>query len=177
MPAATAILNILKDPKTHEGKAARVQGWVRTRRDSKAGVSFVNLSDGSCQGTLQLVVPSGLANYAEQVLRLTAGCSIEAEGQLVMGQGKVPALEMQVATLKVHGFVDDPDTYPISPKRHSFEYLREVAHLRVRTNTFGAVARVRHCLAVAIHRFFDERDFFYVHTPVITTSRSEEHTS
>ena len=173
MPAATAILNILKDPKTHEGKAARVQGWVRTRRDSKAGVSFVNLSDGSCQGTLQLVVPSGLANYAEQVLRLTAGCSIEAEGQLVMGQGKVPALEMQVATLKVHGFVDDPDTYPIQPKAHTYEYLREVAHLRPRTNTFGALGRIRHCLAMAVHRFFHEQGFLWVHTPIITASDCE----
>ena len=124
MPSATAIAQILKSPETHEGKPACVKGWVRTRRDSKAGVSFVNVSDGSCQAALQVVVPNTLSNYASEVLRLTAGCAVEAEGQLVMGQGKVPTLELQAATLKVHGFVDDPDTYPIQPKAHTYEYLR-----------------------------------------------------
>jgi len=107
------------------------------------------------------------------VLKLTAGCSIEAEGQLVMGQGKTPTVEMQVASIKVHGFVEDPDTYPIQPKPHTYEYLREVAHLRPRTNTFGAVGRIRHCLAMAVHRFFHEREFQWVHTPIITASDCE----
>ncbi|NDC76162.1 asparagine--tRNA ligase, partial [bacterium] len=127
MPPATSVAKILQNPSAAVGQNARVQGWVRTRRDSKAGLSFVNVSDGTCQAALQLVVPNTLANYANEVLKLTAGCSIEAEGQLVMGQGKTPTVEMQVASLKVHGFVEDPDTYPIQPKPHTYEYLREVA--------------------------------------------------
>jgi OB-fold nucleic acid binding domain len=146
MPTTVSVASVQRTPSL-EGQTVRVQGWVRTRRDSKAGLSFVNLSDGSCQATLQLVVPSTLANYASEVLRLTAGCSIEAEGTLVKGQGKTPTLELQASSLKVHGFVDDPDTYPIQPKPHTYEYLREVAHLRPRTNTFGAVGRIRHCRA------------------------------
>ena len=172
MPPATSVAKILRNAAA-VGQNARVQGWVRTRRDSKAGLSFVNLSDGTCQAALQLVVPNTLANYATEVLKLTAGCSIEAEGQLVMGQGKTPTVEMQVASLKVHGFVDDPDTYPIQPKPHTYEYLREVAHLRPRTNTFGAVGRIRHCLAMAVHRFFHEQEFQWVHTPIITASDCE----
>jgi asparaginyl-tRNA synthetase len=172
MPTTVSVASIQRTPNL-EGQAVRVQGWVRTRRDSKAGLSFVNLSDGSCQGTLQLVVPNTLANYATEVTRLTAGCSIEAEGTLVKGQGKVPTLELQTSSLHVHGFVDDPDTYPIQPKAHTYEYLREVAHLRPRTNTFGAVGRIRHCLAMAVHRFFHEREFLWVHTPIITASDCE----
>ncbi|MBM4113519.1 MAG: asparagine--tRNA ligase [Phycisphaerae bacterium] len=149
-----------------------VRGWVRTRRDSKAGVSFVNLSDGSCFDSLQLVVPSSLGNYSEAT-KLTAGCAVEASGTLVMGQGKVPALEMQVDSLRVHGWVDDPDTYPIQPKAHTYEYLREVAHLRPRTNSFGALGRVRHSMANAIHRFFHENGFFWIHTPIVTASDCE----
>ena len=173
MPPATSVAKILQNPSAAVGQNARVQGWVRTRRDSKAGLSFVNVSDGTCQAALQLVVPNTLANYANEVLKLTAGCSIEAEGQLVMGQGKTPTVEMQVASIKVHGFVEDPDTYPIQPKPHTYEYLREVAHLRPRTNTFGAVGRIRHCLAMAVHRFFHEREFQWVHTPIITASDCE----
>lgn len=172
MPTTVSVASIQRTPNL-EGQAVRVQGWVRTRRDSKAGLSFVNLSDGSCQGTLQLVVPNTLANYSTEVTRLTAGCSIEAEGTLVKGQGKVPTLELQTSSLHVHGFVDDPDTYPIQPKAHTYEYLREVAHLRPRTNTFGAVGRIRHCLAMAVHRFFHEREFLWVHTPIITASDCE----
>ena len=173
MSAATSIAHILKKPESYEGTTARVQGWVRTRRDSKAGVSFVNVSDGSCQAALQVVVPNTLANYASEVLRLTAGCSVEAEGRLVMGQGKTPTLELQAERLKVHGFVEDPDTYPIQPKAHTYEYLRDVAHLRPRTNTFGALGRIRHCLAMAVHRFFHEHGFLWVHTPIITASDCE----
>ena len=172
MSKTVSVASIQRTP-TLEGHTVRVQGWVRTRRDSKAGLSFVNLSDGSCQGTLQLVVPNTLANYGSEVMRLTAGCSIEAEGTLVKGQGKTPTLELQATALHVHGFVDDPDTYPIQPKAHTYEYLREVAHLRPRTNTFGAVGRIRHCLAMAVHRFFHEREFLWVHTPIITASDCE----
>jgi len=150
-----------------------VRGWVRTRRDSKAGISFVNLSDGSCFDVLQLVVPGTLDNYASDVTKLTAGCSIEAAGKLVPGQGKTPALELQVDALRVHGWVENPDTYPIQPKAHTYEYLREVAHLRPRTNTFGALGRVRHTMALAIHRYFHEHGFFWIHTPIVTASDCE----
>jgi asparaginyl-tRNA synthetase len=172
MPSTVSVASVLRTP-TLEGQTVRVQGWVRTRRDSKAGLSFVNLSDGTCQAALQLVVPNTLSNYASEVTKLTAGCSIEAEGTLVKGQGKTPTLELQTTHLHVHGFVDDPDTYPIQPKAHTYEYLREVAHLRPRTNTFGAVGRIRHCLAMAVHRFFHEREFIWVHTPIITASDCE----
>jgi asparaginyl-tRNA synthetase len=173
MASATPVSSILSHPDQWHGRPARVQGWVRTRRDSKAGVSFVNLSDGSCFNPLQLVVPSTLANYASEVLRLTAGCSIEAEGQIVPGQGKTPAPEMQVERLMVHGFVEDPDTYPIQPKPHTMEFLREQAHLRPRTNTFGALGRVRHTMAMAVHRYFHENGFHWIHTPIITGSDCE----
>ncbi|NUQ53870.1 MAG: asparagine--tRNA ligase [Phycisphaerales bacterium] len=151
----------------------RVRGWVRTRRDSKAGISFVAINDGSCFDNFQVVAPSSLGNYEKEVLHLTTGCSVEAEGVIVASQGGGQAVEMQASSLRVLGWVEDPDTYPASAKRHTFEYLREVAHLRVRTNTFGAVARVRNCLAQAVHRFFHERGFFWVHTPIITASDCE----
>ena len=153
--------------------AVTVRGWVRTRRDSKAGISFIQLSDGSCFATIQIVVPSSVDNYASEVQRLTAGCAIEASGVLVASQGAGQSFEMQATSLRVHGMVDDPETYPIQPKAHSMEYLREVAHLRPRTNTFGAVARVRNCIAQAIHRYFHERDFFWVNTPIVTASDCE----
>lgn len=155
------------------GTSVRVRGWVRTRRDSKAGVSFIQLSDGSCFGTFQIVVANTLPNYASEVLKLTAGSAIEAVGQVVASQGGGQSCEMQAEEIRVHGFVDDPETYPIQPKPHSMEFLREVAHLRPRTNTFGAVTRIRNCLAQATHRFFHERDFFWVNTPIITASDCE----
>ena len=122
---------------------------------------------------LQVVAPAALANYTNEIMKLTAGCSIEVEGKLVMGQGKTPTLEMQAESIRVHGFVDDPDTYPIQPKAHTYEYLREVAHLRPRTNTFGAVGRIRHTMAMAIHRYFHEQGFFWIHTPIITANDCE----
>jgi asparaginyl-tRNA synthetase len=156
-----------------EPQQATVRGWVRTRRDSKAGISFIQLSDGSCFGTLQIVVPANLANYQSDVLRLTAGCAVECKGQLVQSQGAGQAMELQAKQVIVHGFVDDPETYPIQPKPHSMEYLREVAHLRPRTNTFGAVTRLRNCLSQGIHRYFHEREFCWVNTPIITASDCE----
>ena len=155
------------------GDRIEVAGWVRTRRDSKAGLSFVHLSDGSCMDPLQLVVPSTLDNYQSEVLRLTAGCSLRARGTLAESQGKGQSLELQVERLDVVGWVEDPEHYPLAPKRHTNEFLREIAHLRPRTNTFGAVARVRHTLSQAIHRFFHERGFLWVHTPIITGSDCE----
>jgi asparaginyl-tRNA synthetase len=146
---------------------------VRTRRDSKAGISFVNLSDGSSFHPVQVVAPSTLSNYSQEILKLTAGCAIEATGSIVPSPAKGQPYEMQAAAIRVVGWVDDPDSYPIQPKAHSFEFLREVAHLRPRTNVIGAVTRVRHTLAQAIHRFFDERGFYWVSTPIITASDAE----
>jgi asparaginyl-tRNA synthetase len=150
-----------------------VQGWVRTRRDSKAGLSFLQVSDGSCFDGIQVVAEAGLPNYTEEILKLTAGCAVKVTGRLVESQGKGQKHEIQAEEVQVVGWVENPDTYPISAKRHSFEYLREVAHLRPRTNTFGAIARVRHCLAMAVHRYFHDHGYFWIHTPIITTSDCE----
>ncbi|WP_309895429.1 asparagine--tRNA ligase [Archangium sp.] len=150
-----------------------VRGWVRTRRDSKAGISFINVSDGSTFDPIQVVAPNSLSNYEKEVLHLTAGCSVVCRGTLVKSQGKGQAFEVQAEEVKVLGFVEDPDTYPIQPKQHTLEFLREVAHLRPRTNTFGAITRVRHTAAQAIHRFFHEEGFFWVNTPIITASDAE----
>src|SRR5882724_7897986 len=150
-----------------------VKGWVRTRRDSKAGVSFVHLSDGSSFNPLQVVAPNTLPNYTDEVLKLTAGCALEATGTIVPSPAKGQPFEMQASAIKVVGWVEDPDTYPIQPKAHSLEFLRDVAHLRPRTNTIAAATRVRHTLAQAIHRFFDENGFFWVNTPIITASDAE----
>jgi len=155
------------------GTKVRLRGWVRTRRDSKAGLSFVNLSDGSCFDPIQIVAPATLANYTSEVLRLTAGCSLIATGELVASQGKEQSFELQATSVEVVGWIDDPETYPIQPKPHSPEFLREVAHLRPRTNLFGAITRVRHTIANAIHRYFDENGYFWVNTPIITTSDTE----
>jgi asparaginyl-tRNA synthetase len=151
-----------------------IKGWVRTRRDSKgAGISFVNVSDGSCFHPVQVVAPSSLANYQDEILRLTAGCAVEATGTIVPSPAKGQPFEMQASAVKIVGWVDDPDTYPIQPKPHTFEFLREVAHLRPRTNVIAAATRVRHTVAQAIHRFFHERGFLWVNTPIITASDAE----
>ncbi len=150
-----------------------VRGWVRTRRDSKAGLSFVNVSDGSCFSPIQVVAQNTLPNYADEIAHLTAGCSVIATGTLVASQGRGQSFEIQATTVEVIGWVEDPETYPIQPKTHTMEYLREVAHLRPRTNTFGAVARVRDCIAQAIHRYFHENGFYWINTPIITASDAE----
>jgi asparaginyl-tRNA synthetase len=150
-----------------------VRGWVRTRRDSKAGLSFVHVSDGSCFHPIQVVAPAALPNYASEVQKLTAGCAVEATGTIVPSPAKGQPFEMQATEVKVVGWVDDPDTYPIQPKAHTMEFLREVAHLRPRTNVIGATTRVRHALAMAIHRFFTEDGFVWVNTPIITASDAE----
>ncbi|OBU07330.1 asparagine--tRNA ligase [Morganella psychrotolerans] len=150
-----------------------VQGWVRTRRDSKAGISFLAVYDGSCFNPVQAVIESNLPNYNDDVLHLTAGCSVEVTGKVVASPGQGQSFEIHATNVRVVGLVDDPDTYPMAAKRHSVEYLREVAHLRPRTNLIGAVARVRHTLSQALHRFFDEQGFFWVSTPLITTSDTE----
>jgi asparaginyl-tRNA synthetase len=153
--------------------AVTVRGWVRTRRDSKAGISFVNVSDGSGFHPVQVVAPNTLPNYASEVAHLTAGCAVEATGRIVPSPAKGQPYEMQADAIRVVGWVDDPDTYPIQPKPHTLEYLREVVHLRPRTNVIGAATRVRHTIAQAIHGFFDQRGFVWVNTPIITASDAE----
>lgn len=155
------------------GGEVTVRGWVRTRRDSKAGLSFVNVSDGSCFAPIQVVAPSDLPNYESEVKRLTAGCAVIATGTLVASQGQGQSFEIQASAIEVVGWVEDPETYPIQPKAHSLEFLREVAHLRPRTNLFGAVTRIRNSLAQAVHRFFHQNGFYWVSTPIITTSDAE----
>ena len=150
-----------------------VKGWIRTRRDSKAGISFLHVSDGSCFHPVQVVAPSALTNYDAEVLHLTAGCAVEATGKIVPSPAKGQPFEMQAELVRVVGWVEDPDSYPIQPKPHTLEFLREVAHLRPRTNVIGAVTRVRHSIAQAIHRFFHERGFCWVNTPIITSSDAE----
>ena len=150
-----------------------LKGWVKTRRDSKAGISFVAVSDGSCFQPVQAVVPNTLVNYNDEVIRLTAGCAVEVAGTIVPSPAKGQPFEMQAISLKVIGWVDDPDTYPITPKVHTMEFLRDVAHLRPRTNVIGAATRVRHTVATAIHRFMDELGFLWVNTPIITASDAE----
>ena len=150
-----------------------VKGWVRTRRDSKAGISFVNVSDGSGFHPVQVVAPNTLPNYATEVLHLTAGCAVEATGTVVPSPAKGQPFELQATAITVVGWVDDPDSYPIQPKPHTLEFLREVAHLRPRTNVIGAATRVRHTIAQSIHRFFHDRGFCWVNTPIITSSDAE----
>ncbi len=157
---------------TSIGKSALVQGWVRTRRDSKGGFSFLEINDGSCFGNLQIIADADLENYESEIRKLTAGCSVAITGQIKESGGKGQATEMHAATLTVCGWAD-PEHYPLQKKRHSFEKLREWAHLRPRTNAFGAVARVRNCIARSIHQFFQENDFLYLNTPLITASDCE----
>src|SRR5512132_940314 len=166
------VASILKG-KVPTGNHVTVRGWVRTRRDSKAGLSFIHLHDGSSFDAIQVVAAAALPNYESEVKKLTSGCSVIAAGTLTPSQGQGQAVELQADSVEVVGWVDDPDTYPIQPKKTSFEYLRDVAHLRPRTNTLGAVARVRHSLSMAVHRYFHEHGFFWVHTPIITASDAE----
>lgn len=154
------------------GKTGKLQGWVRTRRDSKAGFSFIEINDGSSQGNIQIIAPDGLENYESDVKRLSAGCSITAEGEIKESGGRGQKTEMLASSVHVYGWAD-PEEYPLQKKRHSMEKLREWAHLRPRTNTFGAVARVRNCISNSIHQFYQEQGFLYLNTPVITASDCE----
>lgn len=154
------------------GEKLVIKGWVRTRRDSKAGLSFINLHDGSCFDAIQVIALNDLANYAD-IQKLTTGCSIAVTGEVKASQGKGQSIEVQAVAIDIIGWVENPDTYPMSPKRHSIEYLREHAHLRPRTNVIGAVTRVRNCLSQAIHRFFHEQGYFWISTPILTASDTE----
>lgn len=154
------------------GSSIQVQGWLRTKRDSKAGLSFLALHDGSCFEPIQVVANNTLANYSE-VLKLTTGCSIHAIGTVKQSLGAGQAIEIDATNIEIVGWVENPDTYPMSAKRHSIEYLREHAHLRPRTNIIGAVTRVRNCLSQAIHRFFHERGYCWISTPILTAADTE----
>jgi asparaginyl-tRNA synthetase len=154
------------------GLKALLRGWVRTRRDSKAGFSFIEINDGSSQGNIQIIADQSLPNYESEIKNLTAGCSVSAEGEIKKSGGQGQSTELHAAAVTVHGWAD-PETYPLQKKRHTFEKLREWAHLRPRTNTFGAVARVRNRVCHSIHEFFQEHGFFYVHSPIITASDCE----
>jgi asparaginyl-tRNA synthetase len=156
----------------HVGRQIILEGWVRTRRDSKAGFSFIELNDGSCMANIQVVADADLPNYADEIKHLAAGASVRIEGELKQSQGKGQSTEVQATTVHVYGN-SDPETYPLQKKRHSFEKLREWAHLRPRSNTFGAVFRVRNQVSKSIHDFFQERGFLYVNTPIITASDCE----
>ena len=165
------IVDILATEPT--GQTMTVQGWVRSRRDSKAGLSFIALYDGSCFDALQVIAEKDMPNYENDVLRLSAGYAIEVTGTLVASEGKGQSAEIHATQIVIVGDVDDPEQYPIAKKRHTFEYLRQVAHLRPRTNAFGAISRVRSTLSSAVHRYFKDRRFLWVSTPLITTSDCE----
>ena len=154
------------------GSHFTVMGWVRTKRDSKGGFSFIEVNDGSCLSNLQVIADKKLGNYESEVIKLHTGCSIRAAGNLAVSPGKGQRIELQAGEVEIFGW-SDPDVYPLQKKRHSFEFLRTIAHLRPRTNTFGAVARVRNAISFAIHNFFQDRGFIYLHTPIITGSDCE----
>lgn len=166
----TRIAEILSQGKS--GVQLTVMGWVRTRRDSKGGFSFIEVNDGSCLSSLQIIADERLPNYKDEILMLQTGCSIKAVGTLAESPGKGQKFELHAQEITVFGWAD-PSVYPLQKKRHSLEFLRTIAHLRPRTNTFGAVARVRNAMSRAIHTFFQERGFIYLHTPIITGSDCE----
>ncbi len=152
------------------GCAVRINGWVKTRRDAKE-FSFIEINDGSCRANLQVIALPALVNYRTEVQNLTTGSSVTVEGLLKDSPGREQRFEIQAERIVVHSCA--PPDYPLQKKRHSFEYLREIAHLRPRTNALGAIARLRSSLSFAVHRFFNERGFSWVHTPIITASDCE----
>lgn len=166
---APRIVDLLKETPT--GQRVSVQGWVRTRRDA-GNFSFVEVNDGSSLASVQIIAEESLANYTQQVKKLTTGCSVRVMGELVASPAKGQAVEVRAQSVEVLGWADG-ESYPLQKKRHSFEFLRSMTHLRPRTNALGAVTRVRSSLSFAIHRFFHEQGFVQVHTPVITTSDCE----
>jgi asparaginyl-tRNA synthetase len=163
------IAQVLSD--SQPGETVNVRGWVRTRRDSKQGFSFVELNDGSSFKGLQIVIDADVAGY-DAIKDVTTGASVCITGEVKESPGQGQRVELQATELRLLGTAP-ADSYPLQKKGHSFEFLREIAHLRPRTNTFGAITRVRNAAAAAIHDFFQSRDFYYIQTPVITTSDCE----
>jgi asparaginyl-tRNA synthetase len=154
------------------GREVQLQGWIRTRRDSKAGFSFLELNDGSSLGNIQVIAEQTLPNYETEIKRLSSGSSVTVTGLVRASPAKGQPTEVQAVAVAVYGLAD-PEAYPLQKKQHSFEFLRTIAHLRPRTNTFGAIARVRNCVCRSIHEFFQEEGFLYIHTPIITASDCE----
>jgi asparaginyl-tRNA synthetase len=155
---------------TEERPDVLIRGWVRTKRDSKE-VVFITVNDGTTLAGIQVVASAGLPNI-DEVKKLTTGASVAVRGNVVASPGAKQKYEMQATEIAIYGFAD-PDHYPIQKKRMTLDYLRDIAHLRPRTNTFGAVFRVRHTAAIAIHQFFHEHGFYYIHTPIITAADAE----
>jgi asparaginyl-tRNA synthetase len=170
-PTTTTVNDVLSKSVPLDAEV-QLQGWLRSRRTSKGGFSFLHLHDGSCFDTVQVVANEDLENYAA-ICELGAGCAVSLVGKVVESQGKGQDRELQATQVTIVGEVEDPETYPIAKKRHTFEYLRSVAHLRPRTNTFGAIARIRNALAQAVHQYFNEHGFVWVNTPIITASDCE----
>jgi len=144
---------------TEYGSEVTIMGWVKTKRDSKGGFSFLEINDGSTIKNIQVIVESTMDNYSDEIVKLTAGCSVMVKGILAESPGKGQKVEVQAIEVQVVGWTD-PESYPLQKKRHSFEYLRTIAHLRPRTNTFGAVTRIRNAMSYAIHSFFQERGLY-----------------
>ena len=170
----TQVKSLLQqDPTTlGEGQDIATQGWVRSRRDSKAGLSFIDLNDGSSLTGIQVVAPAELDNYDEILERVTLGSSIAVSGKLLPSQGRGQAVEILAETITVLGDCD-ANAFPIQKQQTSLEHLRSIPHLRARTRTFQSIMRIRSELALAVHRFFGERGFYYVHTPIISASDCE----
>ena len=172
MEKATRIAELFAQSEAYVDKTARVQGWVRTRRDSKAGISFIELNDGSCLKSVQIIAEHNHPEYQEILPSITTGCSLQVEGAVMPSPGKGQSIEIRANRIKLYGR-SDPLTYPLQKKRHSLEFLRQIAHLRPRSNTIGAVTRIRNRLSYAVHQFFQDRGFYYIHTPIITSSDCE----
>jgi asparaginyl-tRNA synthetase len=164
------IVQLLKDKNLNE--PVTIEGWIRTKRDSKGGFSFLEVNDGSTFRNMQVVVTQSLDNYETEVSRLSTGSCVRVEGKLVKSPAKGQPVEIQAENIVIYGWAT-PVEYPLQKKRHSFEFLREIAHLRARTNTFAAVARVRNAVSMGIHSFFQQRGFIYIHTPILTGSDCE----
>ncbi len=172
MEKATSIAELFAHTEAYLGEAARVRGWVRTRRDSKAGISFIELNDGSCLKSVQIIADHNHPEYQEVLADITTGSSLQVEGTVTPSPGKGQPIEIHANRIMLFGR-SDPLTYPLQKKRHSLEFLRQIAHLRPRSNTIGAVTRVRNRLSYKVHQFFQERGFCYIHTPIITSSDCE----
>ena len=172
MEKGVRIADLFRNEHRYVGKRVLVQGWVRTKRDSKAGISFIELNDGSCLKSLQVIAELDRQDYSELLNKITTGSAILAEGTVSASPGKGQSIELRAERIHLYGWAD-PALYPLQKKRHSFEYLRQIAHLRPRTNTIGAAARVRSRLSYAVHQFFQDLGFHYIHTPIITASNCE----
>lgn len=169
---SVSIVNIINDL-IPINKKITIKGWVKTRRTSKSGISFISIYDGSSVNTIQIIADNKLINYHNEILKITTGCSVIITGKLIVSPGKKQKYEIYAELIKIAGWVSDPETYPISSKKHTMSYLREVAHLRPRTNLIGVIARIRHTLFYEIHNFFNKNGYFWVATPIITSSNTE----